>query len=218
MMTVGENIRKFRESNHMTQKELAEKLNVRQTAVSYWETNKRQPDLATIRKMCAIFNMNLIIDGNWSQFTSADIKADLPNNRLNNSKYFTIPVLGSVAAGIPIDAIEDIVDQEDLNAEYFREPPKEYFGVRIKGHSMEPRICDGDTVIVHQQDDAESDQIVIVNVDGDFATCKRLKKYRDSIALVSLNPAYEPMLFSAEQVEKIPVRIRGVVVELRGKV
>ena len=82
---------------------------------------------------------------------------------------------------------------------------------------MEPRICDGDTVIVHRQSDAESGQIVIVNVDGDYATCKRLKKYERSIALLSLNPSYEPMIFSADQVEKLPVRIRGVVVELRGK-
>ena len=91
------------------------------------------------------------------------------------------------------------------------------FGERVKEKREELGICDGDTVIVHRQSDAESGQIVIVNVDGDYATCKRLKKYERSIALLSLNPSYEPMIFSADQVEKLPVRIRGVVVELRGK-
>ena len=66
-------------------------------------------------------------------------------------------------------------------------------------------------------DDAENGQIVIVNVDGEYATCKRLKKYDQSIALLSLNPSYEPMIYSAKQVEELPVRIRGVVVELRAK-
>ena len=89
--------------------------------------------------------------------------------------------------------------------------------MKISGNSMEPDIHDGDTVIVRKQDDADSDEIVIALVNGYDGVCKRLKKYSDSIALISLNPSYEPMYFSSKEVEEKPVRIVGKVVELRRK-
>ena len=82
---------------------------------------------------------------------------------------------------------------------------------------MEPRIYDGDVVIVRQQVNAESGDIVIAMVNGDDATCKRLIKYASSIALVSLNSKYEPMMFTDKEVIEKPVRVIGKVVELRGK-
>ena len=82
---------------------------------------------------------------------------------------------------------------------------------------MEPRICEGDVVIVRQQNDAENGEIIIATVNGTDATCKRLRKYRDGIELVSLNPSYKPMFFSMEEIASKPVRIIGKVVELRGK-
>ena len=78
-------------------------------------------------------------------------------------------------------------------------------------------MLDGDVVIVRQQDDAESGDIVIALVNGDDATCKRLRKYRDGIELISNNPAYQPMFFSNEEIQTKPVKIIGKVVELRGK-
>ena len=78
-------------------------------------------------------------------------------------------------------------------------------------------MCEGDVVIVRQQNDAESGDIVIATVNGDTATCKRLRKYRDGIELVSNNPSYEPMFFSNKEIENKPVKIIGKVVELRGK-
>ena len=93
----------------------------------------------------------------------------------------------------------------------------EYFGLRIKGDSMMPTIRDGDTVIVRKQDDAETDQIVIAMVNGNDATCKRLMKYDGGISLISFNPAYPPMMFSNDQIEKLPVKIIGRVVENRQK-
>ena len=93
----------------------------------------------------------------------------------------------------------------------------EFFGLQIYGNSMEPRICDGDVVIVRQQNDAESGDIVIATVNGDEATCKRLRKYRDGIELVSNNPSYDPMFFSNKEILSKPVKIIGKVIELRGK-
>ena len=137
------------------------------------------------------------------------------NESIKTRKAVTINVLGRVAAGIPINAIEEIIDTEEI-------PEKlactgSFFGLLIKGDSMEPRICDGDIVIVKQQSDAESGDIVIAMVNGDDAVCKRLKKYAGGIALISLNSKYEPMMFSMEEIEGKPVKILGKVIELRGK-
>ena len=93
----------------------------------------------------------------------------------------------------------------------------DFFGLQIHGNSMEPRMCEGDVVIVRRQEDAESGDIVIALINGDDATCKRLRKYRDGIELISINPTYEPMFFSNDDILTKPVRIIGKVVELRGK-
>ena len=127
----------------------------------------------------------------------------------------TINVLRRVAAGIPINAVEEIIDTEEITEEMAK--TGEFFGLRISGHSMEPRICDGDTVIVRQQSDVEDGDIAIVLVNGSDGTCKRIKRYQDSPALLPLNPTYEPMIYTKEQVADLPVKIIGKVVELRGK-
>ena len=137
------------------------------------------------------------------------------NKATKSSNSTVIKIFGHVAAGIPIDAIEDVIDEEEIPDELAR--TGEFFGLRIKGDSMEPDIHDGDTVIIRRQDDAESDEIVIALVNGNDGVCKRLKKYADSIALVSLNPNYEPMHFNQEEIVQKPVHIIGKVVELRRK-
>mgnify|MGYP000697321532 len=137
------------------------------------------------------------------------------NKATKSSNSTVIKIFGHVAAGIPIDAIEDVIDEEEIPEELAR--TGEFFGLRIKGDSMEPDIHDGDTVIIRKQDDAESDEIVIALVNGNDGVCKRLKKYADSIALVSLNPNYEPMYFNQEEIVQKPVHIIGKVVELRRK-
>ena len=126
-----------------------------------------------------------------------------------------IPVLGHVAAGIPISAIEDILDWEEISQETAN--TGQYFGLQIKGDSMEPRILDGDVVIVRSQPTAETGDIVIAQVNGDEATCKKLLMQSDGLSLLSFNPKYNPMVFTAAEVESKPVRIIGKVVELRAK-
>ena len=93
----------------------------------------------------------------------------------------------------------------------------DFFGLQIHGDSMEPKMSEGDVVIVRKQDDAENGQIIIATVNGTDATCKRLRKYRDGIELISNNPSYEPMFFTNEEIESKPVKIIGRVVELRSK-
>ena len=126
-----------------------------------------------------------------------------------------IPVLGTVAAGIPISAVEDILDYEEVPQSW--ENQGEFFALRIKGDSMQPKMDDGDVVIVRQQSDANTGDTVIVLVNGDDATCKKLQKTENGIMLVSTNPNYLPMFFTNEEIVTKPVVILGKVVELRSK-
>ena len=130
-------------------------------------------------------------------------------------KGIKIPVLSRVASGIPIEMIEDVLDYEEITEDMSKHG--KYFALKIQGDSMTPRIFNNDVVIVRQQDDADNGDIVIVTINGDDAVCKRLQKYNDGIALVSLNPQYEPIYLKKDEVANKPVRIIGKVVELRGK-
>ena len=130
-------------------------------------------------------------------------------------KGVVIPVLGHVAAGIPIEMIEDIIDTEEIPEDMARHG--EFFALKIKGDSMTPSINNSDVVIVRQQVDAENGDIVIATVNGNDAVCKRLKKYSDGISLISLNPAYEPLYFNTSEIQEAPVKIIGKVIELRRK-
>ena len=124
-------------------------------------------------------------------------------------KGIKIPVLSRVAAGIPIEMIEDILDYEEISEDMAKHG--KYFALKIQ------RIYNNDGVIVRQQDNAENGDIVIAAINGDDAMCKRLQKYSDGIALISLNPLYEPIYLKKDEIDEKPVRILGKVVELRGK-
>ena len=126
-----------------------------------------------------------------------------------------IPVLGTVAAGIPISAVEEILDYEEVPQSWKNQG--EFFGLRIKGDSMKPDINHGDTVIVRKQSTANNGDVVITLVNGDDVTCKKFEKLDNGIILISNNSEYSPMYLSNEEVVTKPVVILGRVVELRRK-
>ena len=137
------------------------------------------------------------------------------DSSISHANAITINVLGRVAAGIPIDAIDEVIDQEEISPRLAQ--TGEFFGLRIKGDSMSPQIMDGDTVIVRKQEDAESDQIVIAIINGNDGVCKKLRKIAHGLMLISLNPQYDPMVFDYSEIDSIPVKIIGKVVEIRRK-
>ncbi len=196
-------IKELRKSKKMTQRQLADILFVDCSTVTKWETGKANPDFDKQQKLAELFNVS--IDYLLGR-----------NNDISSSKAVRIPVLGYVAAGVPIEAIEDIIDYEEVNADELN-PYYEYFGLKIKGDSMSPRIQNGDVVIVRQQPDVDTGDIAIVCVNGDNATCKKIKKEADGILLIPFNPAYETKFYSNEKIEALPITILGKVVELRGK-
>ena len=131
-----------------------------------------------------------------------------------------IPVYGNVAAGVPILAIENYDSDDPDDWEEITEKMAstgEYFALRIHGDSMEPKISNGDIVIVRIQQTIESGETAIVRINGDEATCKKVKRTPEGMMLISTNPVYEPMFFTPKQVQELPVEIIGKVVELRAK-
>lgn len=126
----------------------------------------------------------------------------------------TIPVLGKVPAGVPIEAIEDIIERVDL-PEKLANSGHEYFGLLVTGNSMYPEYHDGDTVIVRVQPTAETGDDVVAYIDGSDATLKRITITEAGIQLRPINPEYETRSFTNKEVEEVPVRIAGIVVEQR---
>ena len=198
---------RFREqrlrAGYKSQADLAKLLFVNQTAVSQWERGVTTPSPPILLKLSQLYGVST--DYLLGKNTSTDGK-----------KGVKIPVLGDVAAGIPIEAVENIVDYEEIDTAMASNG--KYYGLRIKGSSMEPRIREGDVVIVRQQEDADTGDTAVVLVNGESATVKRIKKEPDGgLWLLPNNPAYDPQHYSPAEVAEKPVRIIGKVVELRGK-
>ena len=200
---IGPQIRLLRKEANMTQQELASKLYVSQQAVGKWERGEATPNPETIVAMSRIFGV------------SADTLLGESAPPLSTGGTW-VPVLGDVAAGIPIEAVENVVDYEEIDTAMAANG--KYYGLRIKGSSMEPRIREGDVVIVRQQEDADTGDTAVVLVNGESATVKRIKKEPDGgLWLLPNNPAYDPQHYSPAEVAEKPARIIGKVVELRGK-
>lgn len=210
-MTVGERLKNLREKLGISQVDFADKINVsKQTLYKYENNIITNIPSDKIEAAASIGNISPAYLMGWDNNVGP-----ITNGTKHKAPGVTINVLGRVAAGVPIEAIEDIIDTEEISEELAS--TGDFFGLQIHGDSMEPRMYEGDVVIVRQQDDAESGEVIIAMVNGDEATCKRLKKYDGGIMLLSNNPRYEPIVFTNEEIEEKPVRIIGKVVELRGK-
>jgi repressor LexA len=156
-------IKQLRESGKLSQKQLADMLFVNQTAVSQWERGVTTPSPSALLSLCELFGNN---DGLTS--LARDLQGAEPRLR---KKGVMVPVYGRVAAGIPIEAIEDILDYEEITEEMARAGT--FFALKVQGASMSPDIKDGDVIIVRQQPDIESGEIAVVIVNGFDATVKR---------------------------------------------
>ena len=196
-------ISELRKKYGYSQQKLAKILNVHQTAISQWETGRTTPDIETAMTMARLFQV------------SVEYLLDEECETQEKRNSVVIPVLGTVPAGIPLEAIEEVLDYEEITEDMARNG--KYIALQIKGDSMLPTICNGDVVIVRLQPDVESGETAIVMVNGDDATCKKVVKHTSGITLVPNNPAYDPRFFTNEEISSTPIRILGKVVELRRK-
>lgn len=197
-----ERLRDLRTSRKLTQDKLAKELGIAKSTISMYENGNREPDFETLELIADYFNVNL-----GSLISNISIS--------NTSKAISVPVLGYVRAGIPIEAVENILDYEEISQEMASQG--EYFALSIKGNSMEPRIAEGDVVIVRKQNIVENGELAVVLVNGNDATVKKFYMNDNGVTLISTNPSYEPFYYSKDDVDSLPVQIIGKVVELRAK-
>ena len=197
-------LKELRKAKGLTQVELAKQIGIGQSGYSDWERGITKIDSESLTKLSALFSVSV------GYLLGKDDDA--------KENFCRIPVLGSVPAGIPIDAVEDIVDWEDLPESMFS-GDKEYFALEVKGDSMWPDYLPGDIVIVRKTPCCESGDVCVVYVNGYEATLKQVKVDEDgSISLIPKNQEYAPRTYTLDEVRSLPVAICGVVVELRRKI
>lgn len=197
------NLKKYLQQKNKKQYDLAKYLNVTPATISYYIKGTYVPRMDKVDKIAEFFNIERsdLIGHNEQVYEPP------------KPKMIKIPVLGEVAAGIPIDAIENIIDYEEITENLAH--TGEFFGLKIKGDSMYPMICDKDIVIVRKQPNVENGEVAIVLVNGNEATCKKIKKDTQGITLVPKNPEYKEKTYTNKEIQTLPVTIIGKVIELR---
>lgn len=189
----------LRTQKGLTLDKLSEDLGISKATLSMYENGKRYPRLEMEELLADYFNVSM-----------STLRGE------PNGSGFRIPVVGHVQAGIPTEAVEDVVDWEEIPQAMAQRG--DYIGLKVRDSSMEPRFVEGDTVIVRRQPDIESGEIAIVFVNGDEATMKKVLKQENGITLIALNSTvYEPHYYTNQQIAELPITIYGKVVELRGK-
>ena len=199
-------------ARHLTPDYVEAQLNLPE---DYWEDVRDGyviPDTQLINKLA------ILLETTYDYLMGLTDNPEIP---LDDRTGVKIKLFGEVAAGIPIKQIDNFdPDDESSWEEINRSTAKNgtYFALRIKGDSMATRIQNGDRVIVRYQETVESGQTAVVAINGDTATCKKvIWDEQGGMILMSNNPAYPPRYFTAEQIQKLPVRILGRVVEIRGE-
>ena len=144
----------------------------------------------------------------YNSFSPSVIKGGLDTDNLNNNDGSDVPVLGNIAAGTPVEAIQNEVNRIPLPSNI--EKNGEYFGLKVQGDSMiEAGINDGDTVIVKKTDTADNGKIVVALIDDHEAMLKRIRRKGKTVALESANRNYETKIFGPDR-----VKVQGILVSL----
>ncbi len=199
----GDRLKFLRINKKISQQQLADYLGVDRTMVGKYELKNSTPADDVLNKMASYFNVS----------RSFLLGIDDEGNKKHGIK---IPVLGRVVAGIPIEAITEILDYEEITENLAA--TGDFFALVAKGDSMNPTIIDGDVLIIRKQDTVDDGQVGIVLIDGMDATVKRIHITAGGITLIGDNPAvFPPHFYTNDEIDTLPVKIIGKVVEIRRK-
>ena len=205
----AKNIRYLRKKRNWTQNDLAKRLGYNALAtINKWETGVNRAPSKKLEMIAALFNVSVddLLNTDLEQRDldireGAELKAD----------SVRIKVYERIHAGIPNEAIDEVVDWQDIPREWTA-GGREYFGLIVKGDCMYPKYQEGDVIIVRKQDTCESGQDCVVYIDRYEAELKKVILNKDSVILQPLNPKYEPKVYTEG------IAIAGIVIEIRRKV
>lgn len=218
-MYVGELIKEYRKNHNLSMQDFANISGISKAYIGVLEKiynpKTKEPVAPTLEKMKAIASaMGMSLDEMLKALNTN--QPVVVSSKPQSARGVRIPVLGRVVAGIPIEAITDIIDYEEIPAQMAKSGT--YFALQVKGRSMEPTLHEGDVVIVRQQPEVENGEIAIVLVNGNDATVKEVKEGPDGLTLIGHNVGvYSPHFYNRQEIEDLPIRIIGKVVELRRK-
>ena len=237
-MKIGKWVKQYRERNGLSMQAMADLCGFSKAYIGMLEkginnrTGKElSPTIQTFNRIATATGIDLdkllkTLDKDQSVTVNDNISPGWILNEANYSTYKTkqnkpqnvrVPVLGTIVAGVPIEAVEEVLDWEEIPESMAQHG--EYFALRVKGHSMEPKFIEGDTVIVKKEHCVDSGRVAVVLVNGEDATLKQINKSEEGITLIGYNPlVYEPHFYSNKEIEELPIQILGEVVELRRKI
>ena len=192
--------------------ELSEKANIPKSAISQYLSGLYEAKQKSIFKLANVLD----VSEGWLMGYDVPMKKDLNTykvDKLGNS-VIPIPILGTVKAGYNYLAQENWIGTIDVETSLVGNGD-EYFALKVHGDSMSPVLIEDDIVIIKKQNDFENGDIVVAIINGNEATIKKGKKSDSSILLQPLNSAYEPLIFTKEEMKTIPVTIIGIVKQLK---
>ena len=225
-MLLGEIIKEYRAKHNLSLQDFADKIGTSRSYIHMLEkninpsTNKPiNPSIETLKSLANAMDLDVDtllkkLDDNQLIFLNEEKYKEQFNTSTSTA---VVLVYGTIPAGIPMECIEDILDTEEIPASMLK-GGKQYFGLKVKGNSMFPAYLNGDTVIFEKVDDCESGQDCVVMVNGNDGTFKRVLKNENGIILQPLNSEYEPLVFTNEQINNLPVKIIGIAKEIRRKI
>lgn len=210
----SKNLKFLRENKNISKNKLSEMVGVNQTTIGRWETNEITPSIDNVEEVAKALNVEL------PDLLIKDLSFDNASFEELDSNTILIPVLGTIKAGIPIEAQENILEYVDIPKDWLK-GGKKYYGLKISGDSMYPKYNENDIVIFEQNGDYElanrKDCAVMVN--GFDATFKNVTITESGITLTPFNlnnqDNYLPTFYNKEQIENLPVKIIGIAREKR---
>lgn len=194
---IGTRIKLLREELGLKQDELAKKISVSPSAIGMYERNLREPNNELTLKFADFFNV------------SVDYLLGKTDIRKPDNSKLKIPVLGIVKAGYDYLAEENIIGYVSVNDNSLKN--NDFFALKVKGNSMIPEIYENDIAIVKKQADFENGDYVVALINGEEATIKTGYKTDTGLLLKPANNTVPPLVFDKNDIEKLPVKIIGVV-------
>lgn len=214
MSFFAKNLKYLRENKGISKSELSKKINVNQSTLSRWENEEMGATVDNALDVANFFNVSMAdLVGKDLTFDNAEY-IDIQHNVIQ------IPVLGTIKAGIAMEAQEDIIEYVDIPKEWTK-GGKSFYGLLISGDSMMPKYQEKDIVIFEYTNDyiAANKKDCAVMVNGYDATFKNITITNDGITLVPLNinnsDNYVPTFYNSEQIQSLPVKIIGIAKEKR---
>ncbi len=199
----AKNLKYYMTINNKTRNDICKDLGFKYTTFTDWYNGNIYPRIDKIEMLA-----------NYFRIEKSDLIEDKEKVDKLGSPVTSIPILGTVKAGYDYLAQENWIGTVDIETSLVGNG-KEYFALKVHGDSMSPILIEDDIVIIKKQSDFENGDIVVAIINGNEATIKKGKKSDSSILLQPLNSAYEPLIFTYDEMKTIPVEIIGIVKQLK---